>query len=521
MIFVIKNELKSFLKSKSKLFLLSCLSFVAGVAVFLWLFPLNDKRISLVLLISSLLFFLIAILCRKDIWVRITALIFGFLALGFGISIYYQVYFLSPKIDPPLEKEIEFSGFICNDPETRTDRQVFEFCLLEIDGKEAFQEKILVTFDLYPQIKYSEVLKIKGKIKEPGEFEDFDYKKYLLVKKIFWVSYYPEIEINDKYISKNEIGAKHYNLKFKKSLFVIKDRFELAINQILSEPYSSLLSGIILGERESFSPEFKEALNKTGTTHIIALSGFNVTIIIFAVASLLKGLSRRRIFYISLALVIIFAVMTGASPSIVRASIMTMLIFAAPLLGRKAKAINILIPTAAVMILLNPLIMRYDLGFVLSFGSLLGLLYLAPIISQKINELKSIKKAPQNIKNAFSETISAQLFVLPIILYNFSRISIIAPITNLLILPIIPLTMLLGFVAATAAIIWQPLGIILSFPAYAFLYYIVWVVQTFSKIPLSSIEIQSGNPIIIILLYLIIASLVYYLNKRYLNSNDK
>jgi len=239
------------------------------------------------------------------------------------------------------------------------------------------------------------------------------------------------------------------------------------------------------------------------------------------VTNLLKGLSRKRIFYTSLALVVLFVIMTGASPSIVRASIMTMLIFAAPLLGRKAKPINILIFTAAIMILFNPLILRYDLGFILSFGSLLGLIYLAPILSQAIKEKKYIKKIPENLKSAFSETISAQLFVLPIILHNFSRVSLIAPITNLLILPIIPLTMLLGFIAALFGIIWLPLGVFLAFPAYVFLYYLVWIIENFSKIPLSSIEIKSGNPILIIFLYLLIALLVYYLNKRYLKRNGK
>jgi len=106
-------------------------------------------------------------------------------------------------------------------------------------------------------------------------------------------------------------------------------------------------------------------------------------------------------------------------------------------------------------------------------------------------------------------------------LHNFSRVSLIAPITNLLILPIIPLTMLLGFIAALFGIIWLPLGVFLAFPAYVFLYYLVWIIENFSKIPLSSIEIKSGNPILIIFLYLLIALLVYYLNKRYLKRNGK
>ncbi|MCX6811541.1 MAG: ComEC/Rec2 family competence protein, partial [Candidatus Berkelbacteria bacterium] len=210
--------------------------------------------------------------------------------------------------------------------------------------------------------------------------------------------------------------------------------------------------------------------------------------------------------------------MTGASSSVVRAAIMVILVLAAPLLGRYAKSINILVLTAFVMILFNPLILRYDLGFALSFLSISGLVLLSPLIIKKFEKGK-LAKTPSAIKAPLIETLSAQIFAFPLILYSFSRVSLIAPLSNILILPFIPLTMFLGFVAAILGMISKFLGEIFAYFPFFFLKYMIVVVKLTSKIPFASIEVNKFPIILTILIYILIIISASLLNRKIIIKN--
>ncbi len=429
---------------------------------------------------------------------------------------------LEVKIVSP--KEIIFEGYICDDPEIGMQDIKYQICLLNLDGERA-DFKILMTADLYPEYKYGQIISGKGILEKPGKIEDFDYQSYLLTKKIFAVIYKPKLDNNKQLtplrqryagqaVNSKNIGSFNYLIfQTKGTLFRIKNKFSQTISQIMAEPEASLLKGLILGEKSTMSNELLDNFNKTGTTHIIALSGYNVTIIIWAVAKIFGYLGRKNAFLISLAFVILFVMMTGAASSVVRASIMVMLVLLAPLLGRKAKSINILVLTAAVMILFNPLILRYDLGFALSFLSISGLILFSPLLSKKF-EKGRLAKTPVQIKSPLFETLSAQLFAFPLILYSFSRVSIIAPLTNVIILPFIPLTMFLGFVAAILGMISRFAGEIIAYFPFFFLKYMIVAVNICSKIPFSSIEVSKFPPILTIMLYILIIIFVSVLNKK-------
>lgn len=513
------------MKSRSKIFLSVLVSFIIGVAIYLWWRPdFKFFETLIVLFISSILLIIIAVFWRTDIWIRYLAFVLSFLFLGFVFtSFYYHQYLRDPLgFD---KKEVTFTGYICNDPEIGIQDVKYQICLLSLNGEKA-NFKILLTADLYPEYKFGQIISGKGSLGRPGIIDDFDYQNYLLAKKIFAVIYKPKIDNStppDQYIglgvnSKDISKTKYFIFKIEDALFKIKNKFETTINQIMPEPEASFLNGLILGEKGSMSQELIDSFNKTGTTHIIALSGFNVTIIIFAVATLFGYLGRRNAFFISLAFVIFFVVMTGASSSVVRAAIMVMLVLAAPLLGRHAKSINILVLTAFVMILFNPLILRYDLGFALSFLSISGLVLLSPLIIKKFEKGK-LAKTPSLIKTPLIETLSAQVFAFPLILYSFLRVSIIAPLTNVLILPFIPLTMFLGFVAAILGMISRFLGEIFAYFPFFFLKYMIVVVKLCSKIPFASIEVNKFPVILTILIYILIIISVSFLNKKIIIKN--
>lgn len=537
----LKLELKylkfRFLRSKSKIFLSILVAFIIGVAVYLWWRPdLNFDSSIIIFFTVSILLILIAIFWRRDIWIRYFALIFAFLFLGGGFTQFYFAQFLANPLNFD-KKEVEFRGFICNDPEVGMQEVKYEVCLFELD-KEKANFKILMTADLYPKYEFGQIISGQGNLERPGEISGFDYQSFLLTKKIFGVIYKPKISesppageagsesreagsgfARQESVSSNDLGKFDYFLfQIENVLFKIKNKFEATINQIMVEPEASLLNGLILGEKSGMSEELINNFNQTGTTHIIALSGFNVTIIIWAVAGALAFLGKRDAFLISLFLVAAFVVMTGASSSVVRAAIMVMLVLVAPLLGRKAKSINILVLTAFVMILFNPLILRYDLGFALSFLSISGLALLSPLLINKFTKGK-LTKIPGRIKSPLIETLSAQTFAFPLILYSFSRVSIIAPLTNVLILPFIPWTMGMGFVVGFVGIISKSLAEILAYFPFFFLKYMIVVVNLCAKIPFASIEIKKFPVILTILIYLVIIVSLSFLNRKIIIKN--
>jgi len=249
-----------------------------------------------------------------------------------------------------------------------------------------------------------------------------------------------------------------------------------AIQNILPEPQASFLAGLLLGIQDNIPKDLIENFNKTGTRHIIALSGYNITII----ASLLMGFLlwlgfwRKHAFFISIIAIIFFVILTGASASVVRAAIMGTLVLIAQRAGRISNPRNLLAATAFLMLLKEPSALIDNVGFQLSFAATIGILYLGPRL-QKLPEI-------------LATTLSAQIAVLPFLAYYFHQISLISPFANLLILPIIPVTMAIGFMAVILGIIWIPAGAFFSWPTWLFLTYEIKLVEIMAKMPFGSLN---------------------------------
>lgn len=379
----------------------------------------------------------------------------------------------------------------------------------EIDGAKqkivvSYQKtKILVQAGRYPEYKYGDVLEIKGIIQNPAEiepFDNFDYGKYLLHKNIRGLIQSPETII--------VTPAKSNNIKilFYKGIYWVGDKFQTSLNKILPEPYAALQSGLILGNKASqISDSLNSAFNRAGVTHIIAVSGYNVTVIISALAIILATFSRRWAFWGSLIAVLIFIILTGATASVVRAGVLAMLVAYGKTLGRRPYYPVLILFVAVTMLLFNPYALKSDISFQLSFLAFAGLIFIAP----KFEEIKLLKFIPVKFRQIFSETMSAQISVLPILIYNFGLISIVAPLANILILPIIPASMLLGFIAGLAGIIWLELGRIVSLVAWVLLKYIIVAVEFFSRLNFAAISFKTTEWFWIPIYYILILILIY------------
>jgi competence protein ComEC len=372
--------------------------------------------------------------------------------------------------------------------------------------------KILVSTNSYPEYNYGDILKISGKLQFPTVFDDFNYKNYLAKDKIYYVMYYPKIEVLEK-----DEGNKIFS-----AILKFKDKTTEKIETIMPFPEISILEGIVLGNKQIFSDQIKNNLSITGTSHITAISGMNIVIISEIVMFILIaiGFWRKQAFYISLVLIFLFIIMVGAPASAVRAGIMGAILLYAQKIGRISNAARIMVFAGTIMLIINPLLLRYDIGFQLSFIAVLGLIYIKPIFDAWLGKIKKQEQLSFILQIA-TTTIAAQFAVLPILVYNFGRISFIAPITNILIVPFIPFLTGLGLIFIGGTLVSFFIGKILLWPAYLGVTYVLRIIDWFAKIPWASKEISGVSWIWLIAYYIILIGLIGLYNYRHKINDQK
>ncbi|OGZ63153.1 MAG: hypothetical protein A3C58_01780 [Candidatus Staskawiczbacteria bacterium RIFCSPHIGHO2_02_FULL_34_10] len=433
---------------------------------------------------------------------------------------------LSQLNDAP--EKVTLTGQIIAEPDIRdtlskikirTESLKIEDAYHKSDGRQIYGMRpgsiILVTLQRYPEYQYLDTVKITGKLKTPAVFEDFDYKSYLMKDGIYSVMDFPKIEL---------ISQKHdYNagsFLYEKILF-LKDKLIDSINMNFSPPNSDILKGVVFGNDKSMSKDLKDKFSKTGLSHITAVSGSNIVIVISIITAFLLALRlwRQQASILAIFFIWIYIVLIGFPVSGVRAAIMGSLVLLAGVLGRQNTSSRILFLTASIMLLQNPLLLFYDISFQLSFLASMGIIYLKPLIdiflgfNKKTEESSELKKKFKLLFDIISVTLAAQIFTLPIIVYNFGTLSLISPITNILVLPIIPLLTILGFLVSIFGVFSNILGFIFSLPCIALLTYVIKVLEVFSQ-PWAVKTFKNISWIWLVIYYFVLAILIWYLNKK-------
>lgn len=351
--------------------------------------------------------------------------------------------------------------------------------------------KIRLTTGRYPEYHYGDILKFKGVIKEPYP--------YFFHQGIIGQVYNPE---------KVEKVSYDGNIAIK-TIYSIRDKFEESLNKSLTEPYASFAAGLVLGSKRNIPDSLMSDFNRTGTTHIVAVSGYNLTIVITYIALFLGIFSRKLKFWGSLIIIIALVIMTGAPASVVRAGILAGLVLLGHYEGRRINMTILLLLVAAVMLIFGPYALKYDVSFQLSFLAFAGLVYLGPIIAR----MRFIRSLPNILKSTFSETTAAQIMVLPILIFYFGRVSIVSPLVNILILWLVPATMGMIFAVGITGLIWVNLGQVVGYLGWLLLKYIIVVVESFSKIPWASYELKTTDWWWMVIYFMIIGLIVWNFQK--------
>ena len=373
---------------------------------------------------------------------------------------------------------------------------------------------VMVYAPRYPELRYGDILEVSGKLQTPVNFSDFDYAGFLTKQSVYSIMDYPIITVD----------STGHGSWFLTRVYNLRHGLADVMARALPEPQASLAQGIILGLRGNIPADVNADFTRSGTTHILAVSGMNLTILSGLLSIVLARIIGKRFYlyvWLTLAVVWLYTLLSGVTPSVLRAAIMGSLFLAAELLGRQKNAGPALCLAAAIMIGFNPRVL-FDVSFQLSALSMAGIVYLHPLLRDGAsNTVEKIKnKAPLLIspagfvRDSFSMTLAATLAVWPVSAIYFGTISLAAPFATLLAVPVLPFIMSLGSLMSLAGLLWLPAAIGAGWVLWVFLSYLLLVVNLFSKIPYSIIPTGDISRAFTVAYYGSVISIAWALTRR-------
>lgn len=411
---------------------------------------------------------LAAFLGRDDRRLRTTALVVAFGLLGawraFASLPDAEVMAVEPGVTA-------VRGAVASRPEPQDAnlQLVLEVSQLRRDGNwEPAQTRVLVRTPRYEEWAYGDRVVAYGELKAVERGSGY-WGGYLARQGIYSTMEYAQLRLEER----------PQGPDFFRAVDAVRDRLQGLCETLLPEPQASLLAGILVGGRAGMPRDFRDALNATSTSHLIAVSGYNVTVVAgVALLLALRFLARKKATMLAIAVVWGYSLLTGLPPSALRAALMATMALASVLAGRDSDALPFLCFSGAVMVGLDPQVL-YDLGFQLSFLATAGLVLLEPILRSGLGRLR----APGWLASSLSVTLAAQLAVLPILAASFHNVSLVSPLTNLLLAPILPGLMATGAAAVALGALALPLGHAAAPLAWLYLTYMVEVVRWTALLP--------------------------------------
>lgn len=488
--------------SKSKIFKYFLIFFIGGVSIGSFLQP--KSFVIWTILVLAIAFLAVDFRGRKNIFLF-------FCALGFALGM--------ARINAETQKiyerpQSEFRGYARVAKEPQRKEEYAQLILEDIGTKNRF----LANVSLYPRYERGDLLGVQCDLANPeNKYPKFDYIRYLAKDGIYQICRKASLEKleknNDgskKNVGQAELLEKSRAYYFSK-IFSIKKSLEGRINRIFPSPESEYLTGLLLGGSERLPEQVAENFRRTGTTHTVAVSGYNITILaeFLMFAGILAGLWRPKAFWLAVIGVVFFVMMIGSPASAVRAAIMGVLLLWAAKMGRLSNSVVAILLAGSIMVALSPLILFHDVGFQLSFLATLGIVLIYGPLSEKFE----IKKDFLELKSIFLVSISAQLGVLGVMLYTFETFSPVSLLANLLILPAVPFIMFGGFFVSILSYVSLPLAKLFSIPVWLGLHLEIKITQYMAGFSWSLVGIEGLGWLFVILYYLFFTLLVVKLRK--------
>jgi len=340
-----------------------------------------------------------------------------------------------------------------------------------------------------PGLKQGDRVWIRGTLELPENFSEFDYIGYLQRWQVYAQLKKPRV-----------IVLKRALWSWRTPLLAVRE-FVLEQGKVFPEREGSLIIGMLIGQKQNIPDEVQAAFKTTGLTHIVAVSGFNMTVIATACGALVWYIGRRATNILTMVIVLGFVVVTGATAAVVRAAIMAIIMVMAQLLGRQYASLHALLLVSVIMILMNPRVLVWDIGFQLSAAATFGVL-----IAFRI---KDPEKEDSFLADLLRPTMGAIFVTAPIIILHFHTFSVIAPLANLLVLPFVTWIMLFGALALLPII-----GGVFVMPAQLLTSTILFITEKLATVPYASVDVFAPPWVIFIYYSLLLLYIYRRLQKR-------
>ncbi len=479
------------------LFRISCITFFIGVGFFPFVpfsVPIFGLYIALLALVVFLVFLWRLHVARIILFIAVS-FIFGLFRFGISVDSAYG------SISSVQQTKSSFRGVIVSEPYTYGKRQTFI-----VKTTDPFEARLSLWVPVFPRLLLGDAVSF--------QCASIQYR-------------------NGKAIcsaSSAELIPQKSRINPTRILGYVKSYYLESVEQWLPFPHAQLLMSILIGARSDFPRDLSKTFSSVGLSHIVAISGYNITVLI----AFLTPFVRRLPFSITLRLPILvgsialFTIFTGATSATVRAAIMGCAVLIAAVSGRRALGFQLLLAAAFFMVLYDPAILLYDRGFQLSCAATFGLLTIAPALTRAFDRISAFG----GLRDIAIQTISASLATLPFIVGYFGQFSLISFFTNLLVVPLIPILMAIGFLWSFFAFIYflvpfasfsfiDQLVQLTALPIWALLDYIITISEFFSRIPFPTLTSDSPvrTLIIIVSVYTVCAFLFFKIKKNAFKHN--
>lgn len=389
-----------------------------------------------------------------------------------------------PVLTDRLGTTITLAGVVADEPDVRESGVRLFLRADTLSTSTPIAAGVLVLVPPHSDVAYGDRVVVKGKLRLPESFDtslgrQFNYPAYLAKDSIGYELSFAQIESRGENTGNS---LKAFAVK-------IKHTYVRGIDSVLVEPEAGLAAGITVGDKRGLGSELSDTFRIVGLVHVVVLSGYNIMIVIYGLSWILARIGTRRSVQLTLSIcvAVFFALITGFAAASVRAALMAVIATVGKATGRVYLASRALGVVAAGMVAWNPLILAFDPGFQLSILATAGLIAFSPIIAPRLRFLSE----KIGLREIASATLGTQLAVLPFLLYQNGQLSLFSLPVNLLALIAVPWAMLFSLFAAIAGILLGATGVVVAFPAYALLSYIIAVAKFFASLPLAAVSISA------------------------------
>ncbi len=384
------------------------------------------------------------------------------------------------------DKSVILTGSVVEQPIWRDDDQIVIIAAesIETAGKmQTVHGHVRLALGVVPELQYGQRITATGRLRQPPTNGSFDFRAYLARQSIYVLMQQPRIGVQGRQSDLTPLGP----------LLRLNARLQKTVQRLLPEPHAGLLSGILLGTQSALPRPVLEEFRTTGTSHLLVISGWNISIVIKVMigAFLTLGFTRRAGAVCSLPVLIAYVLLVGASPSVMRAGIMGALVVWAEVADREADAWTGLALACALLALIDPHVL-WDVGFQLAALSTAGILAWATPMRTWFTQWAPLKSGlAAGPIDALSATLAATVLVLPILLHNFGNLSLVAPLANVLLAPAVPPAMLFGGIAAAASLLSLATGQLLALVAWPFTAWMLGWTSVLAHLPGAVVDVPS------------------------------